>query len=252
MRRIMIIFMMLLVVVPLWAQEDETFTIIDEGIQIIIHVDEPDLIVDTVLVILERAESLELANVQAQIIGEATIQLQFPGVDRLPRDVIETLTQRGLLEFVDFSGMVGNTPDGLVNTSAQVARGIVDLDAAYQPFTGQPFPTVITGESLENVEVVQDVALNRWNVLFEIRTDDTEMFGTFTERHIGEPLAIVLDGQIISAPIIQERIDSTSLISGNFTMEEATNLAIQLRSGELPTAITIISTDTYQTLGFGN
>lgn len=251
MRRL-ILFLILLAAVPVMAQEDETLTVIEEGVQLVITVDDAELVMETVNVLLERAEGLELDDVGVQIVGESTIQMQFPGLDRLSRDVMDTLTRRGLLEFVDFSGLVGNTPDGLVNTSAQVARGIVDLDAAYQPFTGQPFPTVITGESLATVEVVQDVALNTWNILFEIREEDQETFGTFTERHINEPLAIVLDGAIVSVPIIRARLDSSGLISGNFTMEEAENLAIQLRSGELPSGVTIVSTDTYQTLDFGN
>lgn len=250
--RIIMIFMILLAAVPSMAQEDETLTVIEEGVQIIIRVDDPEFMLDTLSVILERAESLELVEMQVQIIGEETIELQFPGVERLPRDVIETLTQRGLLEFVDFSGIQRDFTGELINTSAQVARGLVDVDSAYQPFTGQPFTTIITSASLETVEVVQDTTLNAWNILFTIREEDQETIGTFTQRHIGEKIAIVMDGLVLYAPVVQDPFYLSGVITNNFTLEEATQLAIQLRSGELPTAITIISTDTYQTLGFGN
>ncbi|RMG76104.1 MAG: hypothetical protein D6711_04840 [Chloroflexi bacterium] len=251
MRRLMLVLVLLLNL-PVLAQDDDTLTVIEEGVQLVIHVDETDTVQEVVQVILQRAEELELDDVRVQIIGEDTIQMQFPGLDRLSTDALNTLTRRGLLELVDFRGIEQDLTGERINTSAQVARGIVDLDAAYQPFTGQPFLTILTSEAFESVRVVQGTTLNTWNILFTIRQQDQERFRDFTRRHIGEKLAIVLDGEVITAPTIHETLQDSGLISANFDFNEANNLAIQLRFGELPSNITVISTDTYQTLGFGN
>ncbi|GAB4314330.1 MAG: hypothetical protein Kow00117_06640 [Phototrophicales bacterium] len=250
--RHLIIVLILLFSLPVLAQDDDTLTVIEEGVQLVIHVDETDMVQEVIQVILQRAEELELDDVRVQIIGEDTIQMQFPGVDRLSTDVLNTLIRRGLLELVDFRGIEQDLTGERINTSAQVARGIVDLDAAYQPFTGQPFLTIFTSESFESVHVVQDTALSFWNILFTIREEDQERFSTFTQQHIGQKLAIVLDGEVITVLVVQAMLEDDGIISGNFDFEEAKNLAIQLRTGELPSNITVISTDTYQTLGFGN
>ncbi|MGE0024772.1 MAG: protein translocase subunit SecD, partial [Hyphomicrobium sp.] len=66
-------------------------------------------------------------------------------------------------------------------------------------------------------------------------------FGNFSKTHVGEPFAIVLDDKVISAPVIREAIlGGSGQISGNFSVESANNLAIQLRSGALPAKLTIV------------
>ena len=59
------------------------------------------------------------------------------------------------------------------------------------------------------------------------------MFGPFTGARIGEPLAIVLDGEVLSAPTIEARLDTGGVITGQFSEQEAKQLALQLRSGSL-------------------
>ena len=66
-------------------------------------------------------------------------------------------------------------------------------------------------------------------------------FGAYTAANIGKPFAIVLDGQVISAPVIQSHIAGGSgIITGHFTVEESTQLAILLRAGALPAEITVL------------
>jgi preprotein translocase subunit SecD len=66
-------------------------------------------------------------------------------------------------------------------------------------------------------------------------------FGKFTQDHVGKPFAIVLDDRVISAPVIREPImGGRGQISGSFTPETATQLAIQLRSGALPAKLTVV------------
>jgi preprotein translocase subunit SecD len=66
-------------------------------------------------------------------------------------------------------------------------------------------------------------------------------FAEATREHVGEPLAIVLDNKVISAPVIREPIlDGRGMISGNFTVQSASDLALLLRAGALPAPLTTL------------
>ncbi|MFN3467040.1 MAG: protein translocase subunit SecD, partial [Candidatus Brocadiales bacterium] len=90
----------------------------------------------------------------------------------------------------------------------------------------------ISGESLSRVypdrKDIQPV------VGFEFNTEGKAKFSTLTERNIGKPLAIILDGVLYSAPTIRERIPGRGIIEGNFTQEEVNNLIAVMRAGSLP------------------
>jgi protein-export membrane protein SecD len=78
-------------------------------------------------------------------------------------------------------------------------------------------------------------------VSFRFNTNGAIKFGNYTAENVGHPFAIVLDDKVITAPNIRSAIrGGAGIITGNFTTEEATNLAIQLRSGALPTSLTVI------------
>ena len=77
---------------------------------------------------------------------------------------------------------------------------------------------------------------------FRFNTNGAIKFGTYTSENVGHPFAIVLDDKVITAPNIRSAIrGGAGIITGNFTTEEATNLAIQLRSGALPTDLKVIN-----------
>ncbi len=80
-----------------------------------------------------------------------------------------------------------------------------------------------------------------WFIEFSLQPEGSEVFGPYTESRIGEPMAIVLDGEVLSAPVIQSRLDTGGIITGNFTEEEAKQLALQLRSGALPIPLSVES-----------
>lgn len=69
---------------------------------------------------------------------------------------------------------------------------------------------------------------------FEFNTEGKAKFSTLTERNIGKPLAIILDGVLYSAPTIRERIPGRGIIEGDFTQEEVNNLIAVMRAGSLP------------------
>jgi hypothetical protein len=78
-------------------------------------------------------------------------------------------------------------------------------------------------------------------VNFRFNPQGGAAFGKYTAENIGQPFAIVLDDEVISAPVIQSHIPGgTGIITGNFTPEESTRLAILLRAGALPAEITVL------------
>lgn len=112
------------------------------------------------------------------------------------------------------------------------------------PCTNLPFNTVMTGAGLRDAQArLGGQTGTQYVVGFELNTGSPEAqaFAAHTGANIGQPLAIVLDGEVLSAPIIQARLDDGGEITGNFTREEAVALAVQLRSGALPVSLSIES-----------
>jgi len=97
----------------------------------------------------------------------------------------------------------------------------------------------LTGSALDRAVVAYD-NFNRPYVALEFNSDGARVFEDVTGAHVGERLAIVLDGALRSAPDIREKIEGgRAQITGDFTRQEATELAIVLKSGSLPTKVAI-------------
>ena len=100
---------------------------------------------------------------------------------------------------------------------------------------------IISGDNLLDAQPKMDNQSNRTIVFFSLDRVGAKRFGKATSTGIGKKLAIVLDGKIISAPVIRDTIASGSgQISGGFTFQSATDLALLLRSGALPAPLNII------------
>ncbi|MFC1483011.1 protein translocase subunit SecD [Candidatus Margulisiibacteriota bacterium] len=98
---------------------------------------------------------------------------------------------------------------------------------------------VLTGEDLKDVYLGHQEGMPVIGLKFT--ADGTKKFAEATERNIGNPIAIILDGKIISAPTVRSAIlNGQAIIEGNFTQKELTELIIQLRSGSLPVPIEIV------------
>jgi preprotein translocase subunit SecD len=103
------------------------------------------------------------------------------------------------------------------------------------------YPTSLTGAELESAKVEFDNSTSKPVVSIKFNDKGAKEFEDLTEKNVGKPLAIVLDQDVISAPIVQEKISGGSaVISGNFTLDEAKNLAIQLNAGALPLSVKLI------------
>jgi preprotein translocase subunit SecD len=98
---------------------------------------------------------------------------------------------------------------------------------------------VVSGRDLRTAKPSLDEN-NRPAVSFSLKPDGATKFGNFTGSNIGRYLAIVLDGRVVSAPVIEGKISDEGRIAGNFTQQEAQDLSLTLRSGALPASLTYL------------
>lgn len=209
-----------------------------------------------------RIDALGLSEATIQVQGNDRILVELPGV-RDREQAINTIQQTALLEFVDFGGLRDQaqsyvdrdilTSEQLVLVRARASGtdtsleevGSEELERLRHPVTGQPFDTIMTGAGLQAASA-QFAPLSQgrppeWYIAFEIRPEFIQTFANFTGSRIGEPMAIVLDGRVISAPVIQAQLADGGIITGTFTEQEASQLALQLRSGALPIPLSVES-----------
>lgn len=192
-------------------------------------------------IVENRVNGLGVSEAVVQLAGDRRILVELPG-ETDPENALATIRQTGLLEFVDMSTLTPQAAAALTGTVIQTDFGQAEESNASQE--GQVFHTVMVGTALRNVSVTTD-QLGGYQVAFELKSQDAQTFANYTSQHIGDVLAIVLDKQLISAPTIQNAItDGQGVISGNFTIETANELAVQLRYGSLPIPLKVVETRT--------
>ena len=99
----------------------------------------------------------------------------------------------------------------------------------------------VTGDMLEDATAQRDPQFNQAQVNFQFNRAGGRRFSNFTTQHIGDFIAIVLDDEIVSAPVVQDRIGASGVINmGNADMTEAADLALVLRAGALPAPLVIV------------
>lgn len=177
-------------------------------------VDTPELKVDddavnrSVKIIERRVNELGLTEPVIQRQGKDRIIVELPGV-KDPEKAIAMLGRTAMLQFKDQDGNVVLTGKDLKDAKAQISNG------------------------------------NQAVVGLEFNDEGGKKFADLTARNIGRQIAIVLDGDVLTAPVVQEAITGgRAQISGSRTMEEAERLAILLRSGSLPVKIEVMENRT--------
>ena len=105
--------------------------------------------------------------------------------------------------------------------------------------------TDLTGKDLEKAGVTFEKNASAPQISLKFTDEGTQKFAEITGRNVGKPLAIFLDNEVISAPRVNEQISGgNAVITGQFTLEQAKNLAIQLNAGALPVPIKILEQKT--------
>lgn len=223
------------------------------GVQVLLEADVPgtqqvtDTEMDTAKTIVEnRVNGLGVTEAVVVRAGGRRIVVELPGVAD-PEQAKSTVKQTALLEFVDMSSITQDVAivmkdEGMTIVTDYSPSGIVSPTETLSP-TQQIWHTVMTGADLKTA--VASAETGRYNVSFELSSEGAKTFGDFTAQNIGNVLAIVLDKKIISAPKINDAIpDGQGLISGDFTRDEANQLAVQLRYGALPIPLKVVETRT--------
>lgn len=240
--------------VPGFEREIKTYLGLDlvGGIQVLLEADRPEETnitaeeLSTARQIVEnRVNALGVSEAVVQQAGDRRIVVELPGVED-PEQAIATIRGTALLEFVD----VGSTPlpqgtqvTTTVNQNLQ-SPGSTDGEDSAPPTSPIVYETIMTGADLRSASVITD-QLGQPAISFELSPEGADIFADFTTNNVGRYLAIVLDGQVISAPVISSPITTGSgVIEGSFTFEEANSLAVQLRYGALPIPLRVIETRT--------
>ncbi len=105
--------------------------------------------------------------------------------------------------------------------------------------------TELSGKYLERAGVEFDMNTGMPYVALNFNSEGGDLFGELTEAHVGEPIAIFLDGQPISTPTVQQAIyGGKAIITGDFTVDEAKLLAQRLNAGALPVPVNLLSQQT--------
>ncbi len=160
--------------------------------------------------------------------GADRILIQVPGVGSAEelKELIGTTARLTFHPVVNVTSDPDTTPE-----PRQVIYPSMDEPGTYYILEQTP---VVTGEQLVDAQPGTDQN-NRPAVNFRFNAAGGRAFGLYTAENIGNPFAIVLDGEVISAPVIQSHIPGGSgIITGRFTVEETSQLAVLLRAGALP------------------
>jgi preprotein translocase subunit SecD len=111
--------------------------------------------------------------------------------------------------------------------------------------SSQLVPTNLTGADLQSAAVVFGSQNGKPAISIQFTKEGGDKFAAITEKNIGRELPIILDNQIVSAPVVQEKIiGGNAQISGTFTVDEAKQLSIQLNAGALPVPVNLVQENT--------
>ncbi len=197
-----------------------------------------DLIVQTMEIVRRRLDETGTKELDIQRQGDNYIVVQVPGL-KDPKEIKNLLGKTAKLSFhlveegVSISeAFAGNLPAGTKILPMEEKGG----QAQYIIIQSR---SVLTGEMLVDAQVTVDLGMPK--VSFKFNNIGAKLFGEVTAKQTGKRFAIVLDNKVISAPVINEPIlGGSGVISGNFTVASANELALLLRAGALPVPLKIV------------
>lgn len=174
--------------------------------------------------------------------GEGRVLVQLATLTPNSGEAVRTLGETARLEIVDTGGdypAVG----AILQTSANAAPASGTPAAGATPSAGA-YPAVLTGADITDAYLTQSSS-ESFQAAITLTDEAVVRFAAFTAAHIGQPLAIVLDGRVISTPVIQAEISGGQvLIEGAFSRAEGEALVIQLQAGALPAALAVLEVAT--------
>ncbi|HPX62019.1 MAG TPA: protein translocase subunit SecD [Deltaproteobacteria bacterium] len=203
-------------------------------------------VVQALETIRNRIDQFGVSEPTIQREGINNIVVQLPGI-KDPKRAIDLIGKTARLEFKMVREDVPPGSAVIPEDAELLKERIVDPTTgavSEAPFVVQK-KTIITGDLLTDAQVRIDSQFNQPYVAIEFNSLGSKLFDQVTATNVGKRFAIVLDGNVYSAPVIRERISGGSAqISGNFTEKTAADLAIVLRAGALPAPVKVIQNET--------
>ena len=195
-------------------------------------------------IIGQRINAIGVVEPLIQVEGDRHILVELPGLDD-PNQAIDLIQGTALLEFIDTGSQP--LPEGLcVRTTLNEGPSPCE---SQDPESSEPgslpdvtFETILTGSELDSATVQPDALGQSFHVGFGLKPEAALIFEEHTRTHVGQFLTIILDKQVISSPRINAVISDEGSITGDFTLDSAQNLALQLRYGSLPLPLRIETT----------
>jgi preprotein translocase subunit SecD len=222
-------------VVTLTGAGQSTIDVSAEGNDIVVQLSEAEkqatdarTIQQSLEIIRRRVDEVGTREPTIQRQGEDRVLIQVPGIGSAAelKALIGTTAKLTFNHVVDAGAAAGSDPG-----PRNLLLPSMDEEGRYYIVEETP---VVSGEELVDAQPAFDQN-NRPAVNFRFDTTGARKFGDYTAANIGAPFAIVLDNEVISAPVIQSHIPGGSgIITGNFTVEDSTQLAVLLRAGALP------------------
>jgi preprotein translocase subunit SecD len=204
-------------------------------------------------IIEQRIDQFGVAEPTIQLYGRQEnhqILVQMPGVDD-PQRVKELLKVTAKLELK--AVVPGTQLYSTMEEAVASLGGTIPSDRQVLPINDKRSDgttiqgyyivektPIISGNELRDARGIPAQQGLGYHVSFSVRDGADERFGAWTEKNVGNYLAVVLNDQIYSAPVIKDRISDSGQIEGNFTRQEAEDLGLVLRSGALPAKISYL------------
>jgi preprotein translocase subunit SecD len=193
-------------------------------------------------------QSIQIIERRVNELGTVEPVIQRQGIDRILVQVPGLQDPTRLKELLGKTAKLDFRMVDVAMPAEQALQGRVPADdeilySATQPRT--PYLVekriLVSGGDLTDAQPGFDQRTSEPVVNFRFNTSGARKFAQVTQENVGKPFAIILDNQVISAPVIREPIlGGSGQISGSFTVESANDLAILLRAGALPAPLTII------------
>ncbi len=202
------------------------------GMQVVLEVDMSQIASEDKDDALESAREVILKRVDAYGIAEPSVVtakkdnsyriiVELPGVDN-PTEALNLVGKTADLSFV------------LLKTASDSAEASAAANLSLEP-------TGLTGKDLKKAQVSFDPNTGEPQVALTFNETGAKKFAQITKENTGQRLAVMLDGQIITAPVINSAIpNGQAVITGSFSLDEAKNLVIQLNAGALPVPIKVL------------
>jgi protein-export membrane protein SecD len=193
-------------------------------------------------------QSIQIIERRINELGTVEPTIQRQGLDRILVQV------PGLQDPQRMKDLLGKTAkltfrmvDGSISAEQALQSGAPSESEVLYSDTSPPIPyliqkqVLVAGEDLVDAQPKFNQQTSEWVIDFRFNSNGARRFAQVTQENVGRPFAIVLDNKVISAPVIREPIlQGSGQISGNFTSQQATDLAILLRAGALPAKLTIV------------